>query len=506
MTAEVQIGIKILTENLPNLCGRLSASGLRGLLCCTTLPSIARAASIVEELNMSSRSDDFIRSLDDRVGAMAEACTACGACASVCPTLAVAGIGANDPEGLTAGVREILRGGGAAVANDAVASASVEWARTCCGSGKCLTVCEHGINPRFMLTMARRALARDVAATERKATGKTAFQRMSRGVRVLSRLSLPTELLAKLSPRSHPERDDVPDLVFYTGCNMLKTPHIGLLCLDVLELLGVTYEVQGGPGACCGILQARPGDTEGAGRIAFNTLDKFAATKTSQVLSWCPTCQIQFGETMIPSYREATGSSLDMTMFPVYLASRLDELRPHMQTPVNKRVAIYEYAGELGVMPAVRQLLDAIPGLEVVEIDTSSIGYNSTSLVPLGGYYTETLAKAFRDAEAAEVDVMVGVYHGDHRELAGHEAAWPFVVANYMELVGESIGLTAPDRFKELKLMQDADAIVAASKGLIEQHGLDPEFVRDVVVADLLGDQLLPKDRELHPPDTQVGM
>lgn len=441
---------------------------------------------------MSNRIESFIASLDQRVDAIAEACTACGACARACPTLAVAGITADEPEALTAGVRDLLRG-------EAASDASMAWASACCGSGKCLTICEHGINPRFMLTMARRAMSQARPAEDRRATGKQAFQKMSRGVRVLSRLSLPPELLAKLSPRSHPEDGEAPDLVFYTGCNMLKTPHIGLLCLDMLEALGVTYEVQGGPGACCGILQTRPGDIENAGRQAFNTLDKFASSKTSRVLSWCPTCQIQFGETMIPSYREATGSSLEMTMFPVYLASQLESLGPLMTNPVEKRVAIYEYAGELGVMKAVRALLAAIPKLEVVEIETSSIGYTSTALLPLGDYHRNTMAAALRDAEAAGVDTLVGVYHADHREFSGHEITWPFTTANYMELVGESMGLTQPDRFKDLKLMQDADAIMASSMPLIAAHGLDPEHVRDIVIADILNDQHLPIDRRLHP-------
>jgi heterodisulfide reductase subunit D len=440
---------------------------------------------------MQTRVDQFISSLDQRVDEIANACTACGACAEACPTLAVAGIDVSDPGGLTAGVREILKGNQAD-------SASQAWATACCGSGKCLTSCEHGINPRFMLTMARRQLSQSETTEQRRAAGKAAFQKMSRGVRALSRLSLPPELLARLSPHAHPVSDQIPDVVFYTGCNMLKTPHIGLLCLDVLDKLGVTYEVHGGPSACCGILQTRPGDTANAGRQAFNTLDKLAASKTSQVLSWCPTCQIQFGETMMPSYREATGQSFDMRMFPVYLASRLDALRPHMRNPVKKRVALYEYAGELGVMQSVRMLLNSIPDLEVVDIETSSIGYTSTALAPLGSYHKKTVAAVLREAEEARVDTLVGIYHADHRELAGHESEWPFKVANYMELVGECMGLARPDRFKELKAMRDAEAIVAASMPLIEAHRLDPEKVREIVVADMIGDQNLPVDRQLH--------
>jgi Tripartite tricarboxylate transporter family receptor len=33
----------------------------------------------------------------------------------------------------------------------------------------------------------------------------------------------------------------------------LKTPHIALLALDIMDALGVTYRVMGGPTHCCGI-------------------------------------------------------------------------------------------------------------------------------------------------------------------------------------------------------------------------------------------------------------
>ena len=96
------------------------------------------------------------------------------------------------------------------------------------------------------------------------------------------------------------------------------------------------------------------------------------------------------------------------------------------------------------------------------------------------------------EAESKGVDTFVGIYHGDHREFAGHEHVRPFRVANYMELVGESMGLAHNDRFKELKLMQDAQRILAESMDLVEMHGLDTETVRDVIIGEMLGDQILP--------------
>ena len=440
---------------------------------------------------MAVRARDFLDDLDARVDGLLDACTACGECARACPTPGVAGFDIGDPEAVTEGVRQVLRTG--------VGPQAAElWASSCCGSGACLDVCPHGINPRFMLAMARRAMTVARPADERRAAGKAAFGHMSRGVRVLARLTMATPSLERLSPRSHPERSEVPDVVFYTGCNMLKTPHIGLLCLDVLDRLGVTYEVHGGPGSCCGILQTRAGDMENAARQALSTLDRLAGAGTSQVLSWCPTCQIQFGETMIPGYRDLTGTDLDMTMFPVFLAAHLDGLRDHLVHPVPRRVALYEYAGGLGVMDAVRELLVAVPGLELVETGHASIGYTSTALAPLGSYHRDAIAAGLAAAEAAGVDTLVGVYHADHREFSGHESAWPFAVANYMELIGEAMGINQPDLFKRLKLIGDADAIMATVGPMIGEHGLDAGEVRDVVLADLLGDQHLPTDRTRH--------
>ena len=52
---------------------------------------------------------------------------------------------------------------------------------------------------------------------------------------------------------------------------------------------------------------------------------------------------------------------------------------------------------------------------------------------------------------------------------------------------------------KWLKLMQDADAIVAYSREQIAAYGLDVEEVHDAVVKYLLGDQILPIKPAPHP-------
>jgi hypothetical protein len=84
------------------------------------------------------------------------------------------------------------------------------------------------------------------------------------------------------------------------------------------------------------------------------------------------------------------------------------------------------------------------------------------------------------------------VYHACHRELCSHESEWPFEVVNFLELLGESMGFRREDHFKRLKIMHDADAVIADVMDLIERHGLKVEEVREVIERDLLGEQALP--------------
>ena len=95
-------------------------------------------------------------------------------------------------------------------------------------------------------------------------------------------------------------------------------------------------------------------------------------------------------------------------------------------------------------------------------------------------------------AEAAGIDALVAIYHVDHRELCAHERDWPFRIINILDIVGASMGLHHDDHFKRLKIMQDADAIVADCKDMIDAYRIDPAMARSVVVKAMLNEQPLP--------------
>jgi heterodisulfide reductase subunit D len=431
-------------------------------------------------------SESFEQALQDRVGTMLDACTRCGKCVEACPVTEPGGVTA-DPRTVIDGVIDLLRLGEGH-------EDGRKWANACVMSGDCVRGCEYGVNPRFLLAVARATMAKaKVPAAEMRKRGVEAFRLVNRDVTHLSKMQLGDTLLERLGQTSQgtgaaPER---PDFVFYTGCNVLKTPHIALLALDIMDALGVTYQVMGGPTHCCGVMRLRAGDTETYARVAEAAIDKLSQAKNGQVISWCPSCHVQMTEISMPQIEKMRGSRpFEMTPFMLFLRGRLDDLRHLMRERVEMRVALHKHHGVTGAMDAASEVLRAVPGIELVELHQPAAGLMSNYVGPLD-FKQKLIRDELEAARAAQVDALVAVYHPDHRELCAHEAEYPFRILNVLEIVGASMGLRREDRYKELKVKQDADAIAADCADLAARHGLDPATSRKVIEA-MLADQPVP--------------
>jgi Fe-S oxidoreductase len=445
--------------------------------------------------------ETFEAALAQRVDAMLDSCTCCGKCVEVCPVTGPGGVKAESRE-VIAGIVDIVRTGEGP-------EASRKWANACVLTGECIKACDYGVNPRFLLGMARVAMARRKdEAPERRRQGVDGFRKVARDVTHISRMQLDDALLARLGQKadSPTGRTTAPDFVFYTGCNVLKTPHIALLALDIMDTLGITYQVLGGPSHCCGIVQMRTGDIATSGRFAESTMDKLARTKSGQVISWCPSCHVQFTETTLPTVEKARGSRpFEMTPFMLFLRAHLDRLRPQLKERVEMRVALHRHPGIKGVVEAAEDILRAVPGVELIDLGQPAVGLMSNYFRALPAYRRELQKKELDAAEAAQIDALVAVYHADHRELCAHERDYPFRIMNLLEIVGQSMGIRHDDKFKRLKMMQDAEAIAADCEDLIAQHGLDPDATRQAIQA-MLDEQPLPlRGPPPFPPPTQVG-
>jgi len=424
-----------------------------------------------------------------RVDDMVDACTRCGKCVEACPSVKPAGLADAAPVDVISGILDILREGQGP-------DVSRKWAQACTLSGECITACDEGVNPRFLLAMARVAMAKATNdLPTRRRQGLDRYRDVGRDVSMLSQLQLDDEVLARLGQKSASVSvpGEPPDFVFYTGCNVLKTPHIALLALDIMDALGIGYQTMGGPSHCCGVVQMRPGDVEMSGRMGTNSIDKLSQSKSGQVISWCPSCYVQFTETTLPALERQRGARpFEMTPFLRFLGQRLDQLTPHLRQPVPLRVALHRHPGVSGVVEAAINILQAIPGVTLIDLKQPALGLQGVNLSVLPEFKRELTRNEFEAARAAGVDALITVYHSEHRELCAHERDWPFRIVNLLELVGMSMGIAHRDRYKELKLMQDADQIVADCADLIASHALDAAKAREVVVRGMLADQPLP--------------
>ena len=137
--------------------------------------------------------------------------------------------------------------------------------------------------------------------------------------------------------------DQVKEILASAGTQTLLAEH-GEAGRQLLQMGAVNYRVMGGPTHCCGVIQLRAGDAETSSRFAGNTIDKLARSKSGEVISWCPSCFVQFSENMLPTFERATGEKpFDLTPFMRFLRGNLDRLRPFLTKRVEMTIALHRH-------------------------------------------------------------------------------------------------------------------------------------------------------------------
>ncbi len=418
--------------------------------------------------------EDYVGKTLERIRTdVLDVCTKCGACASACPMTEPAGIEDVAPSHLVEGVLAILSGGEGSIESE-------KWIDACSSSGSCRAACSYGVDPMFMMQMAKvSVLNRRQGVKEAQAKATRTFQNMAKSVRFLSRLFLEPDVLARLAPSTgKSDRARPAEIVFYTGCNVLRTPHIALICLDILETLGIDYEVMGGPSHCCGAYQINQGDLGAATGMAMNTIRKMAKAAAPEVISWCPSCQLQFGGNHLPTYADMHGGKpFDFIPFYLFLERHIDRLIPHIKHAVNRRVALDERAFDPSVNDALKRILRRIPGLELVELDVKHVGM-MRNMIALPQVKKSSRDEAFAAATAAGVTTFATVYHACHREVVSYSNTVSFEIVNAIELIADSLGISHHDSYKDFQLVTDVDSFIGDRMKVVESHGVSIDELR----------------------------
>ena len=249
----------------------------------TTLPrrwSVRRRGRKVAVLTEAPVST-YAERLEALAEAAADRCTGCGKCFEVCPTAREAGLDMLAGKARVSEMIALTRDGGAA------SEGLQQWLNACDGSARCSAACPEEINVRQWVTIAK---MKSLEAARPREVGATAaasrFRHMAQAVRLLASMQLPSETLKKILA---PAEKRTADVLFYTGCNVLRTPHIVLNVMDILDALQLDFDVVGGTAHCCGVYQFQEADLPTYERMGHRTFQRLGQSGASKVLTWCPT-------------------------------------------------------------------------------------------------------------------------------------------------------------------------------------------------------------------------
>jgi heterodisulfide reductase subunit D len=406
--------------------------------------------------------DGFLQHLERTADEHLSRCTTCGKCVEACPTAALAGLDKARAKEIAGGLGALTRGDGS--------DEAARWVEACNGSGQCTAACPEGIPVRQWVAIerTRQRLHRNADA-DRAEAARRRFRTMSHSVRLLSSMQAPSEALARVTAG---RRERTADFVFYTGCNVLRTPHLVFNVMDILDSLGVEYEVMGGPGHCCGVYHFHEADLPSYEKVAGTTYAAFARVAPKRVLSWCPSCTKQLGE----SWHDYAKPNFEFGHIAKFLVEQLHGMQEKFPSTLpRRRVAVHEHEGISGVAESVRTLVSAIPNIELVEIPQDR-GFGYVCGGPAARYperERELHRKVAESAAAAGVDVLVTMYHACHRQLSGAEARYPFAVKNFTDLLAEAVGAGGRhDYYKQYKRGGEMDEAIDAAKTYLAENGV----------------------------------
>jgi heterodisulfide reductase subunit D len=430
----------------------------------------------------------YAERLEALVAEAADRCTGCGKCFEVCPTAREIGLDAGEARARVGELSALTQNGGPA------ADGLKKWLDACDGSARCTDACPEGINVRQWVTIAKMkaidaARPREVGAAN--AAGR--FRHMAQAVRLLASMQLPSETLKKIL---QPAERRTAEILFYTGCNVLRTPHIVLNVMDILDAMQLDFDVVGGTAHCCGVYQFQEADLPTYERMGHRTFQRFGQSGASKVLTWCPTCTKNFDELE----KDVEEPFFDLGHVSEFLAANLETLKARFVDQPKRRVVIHEHLGIGATVGSIRKLLGAVPNLELVELVQDS-GFS---------YACGGQAAKFKDREqaihrglaegavAAGADTIVTMYHSCHRALAGAEAVYPLRVVNFTDILAEALGRGGhPDYYRLYKAGGSMDEAVAAARRFLADNGVrvDEASVQSLT-ADIFNETGLAGSRE----------
>jgi Fe-S oxidoreductase len=426
---------------------------------------------------MSAKYSDLSGYFQHKGRQFAEKCTNCGLCLEACPVFPLsraAGVGAK--VAITK-VTDLLKGG---AASDEAYEVVFSCNRGC---GLCAKACPEGLMPYYLgfIPAAARLIEEGMplpALTYQHLPG----HRYNSGNFLSALQTKPSETRWMKRPPPAPEPAEV---VFFTGCAPLGIPHVLLETIDIMDRMGIEFVTLAGGDLCCGMAATLWGDLKAAQHLGQELVSAIAAFHPKKAVFFCSGCYIMCLGTL-PRFVAVPFQPYELTQFMLENVDRIP-----FKKAVGGRVAVHDscHSARLGAVDAPRRLLQAVPGIELVEM-----AHHGPDALCCGGYtnsvcpdISESMRRApMNEAEAAGADVLATICAGCHQSFAPLEADYPFQVRSFISLLAESVGIQREDRFKKYMRLASVPGIVSEAREYLagsdftvdEAERVLPDYVR----------------------------
>ena len=326
------------------------------------------------------------------VGEKVRSCLQCGTCTASCPVARFTGLSPREI------VRLVLSGGEAEVLRPEVLY-------YCSACYSCAVRCPMGIRLTELINLLRDVMVKkgegplppqlDMVKSVENYDNPWLLPRAQR-----DRWSKKLEGRLKVLPRSK------APVLYYPGCTAAYLPNmqkVAIATVRVLEAAGVDFGIMGREEICCGSTAMRVGMRDVFERQATRNIEKMNALGVEKVVTACAGC---YG-IMKHEYPKVAEFAPEVLHVSELIAALIDEGRIE-PGPVEKAVTYHDpchLARHGGVVGAPRRVLEAIPGIELMEMPRT--GLNARCCGGGGGLRTGHTESAVdvaseRQSEAAD--------------------------------------------------------------------------------------------------------